>query len=266
MAKIQLDHVSYSYPNRGRPAEVLHDLNLTVERGEFVCVLGRSGCGKTTLLRLLAGLDLPTRGAVRIDGEAVTGPGTDRSIVFQSYTLFPWMTARQNVLFGIQQTGKWGRAEARRLADAFLRKVELAEAADKYPYQLSGGMRQRVAIARSLAMDTEILLLDEPFGALDTRIRRELQEFMDALRWRDGQAEKTVVFVTHDIDEALYLADRIVYMTPGRIAADLPVPLPRPRKDLGPAERAQRDALRRALVELFDREEDAPCRCAADAS
>lgn len=266
MAKIQLDHVSYSYPNHGRPAEVLHDLNLTIERGEFVCVVGRSGCGKTTLLRLLAGLDFPTQGIVRIDGEPVDGPGTDRSIVFQSYTLFPWMTARQNILFGIQQTGKWGRADARRLADAFLQKVELTDAADKYPYQLSGGMRQRVAIARSLAMDTEILLLDEPFGALDAKIRGELQEFMDTLRWGGGQSEKTVVFVTHDIDEALYLADRIIYMTPGRIASDIPVLLPRPRNRLLPEEREQMEALRRELLGLFDREEGAPCWRAAGVS
>lgn len=223
MAVIELEHISFCYEAHGQSFQALDDLNVTIRNGEFVCILGRSGCGKTTLLRLLAGLQMPTRGQVRIDERPVTGPGLDRAVVFQSYTLFPWMTARENILFGIRQARKdLSRRQAQETAEYFLREVDMQDAADAYPCRMSGGMRQRVAIARALAMDPDILLLDEPFGALDARIRRELQELLTRLWGRDGGKRKTVVFVTHDLHEAASLASRILYMSPGRITADLP--------------------------------------------
>lgn len=247
MSRIELDHIRYAYIDHGQSFQALEDVNVTINHGEFVCILGRSGCGKTTLLRLIAGLQMPQQGNICIDGKEVVGPDTDRAVVFQNYTLFPWMTALKNVQFGVQQAHKnLSRAEAQSVAAEFLKKVGMADAAKKYPYQLSGGMRQRVAIARALAMDTEILLLDEPFGALDARNRRELQDLLAQL-WSNGITPKTVVFVTHDITEAALLADRILYMTPGRIAADIPVDLPRPRNELSD----ELKALRNQLLELF---------------
>lgn len=252
MAKLELDRVSYRYA--GQPGEemALREISLKVEEGEFLCVLGRSGCGKSTLLRLLAGLALPTKGKVLLNGGPVTGPGTDRAMVFQNYTLFPWLSARRNVEFGIRQARpSLSRAQVREAAELFLDQVDMLPDAGKYPYQLSGGMRQRVAIARSLAMDTEILLMDEPFGALDPRIRRELQELTEAL---SGGGKKTVVFVTHDVREAVYLADRVVYMEPCGIARELTVPLAKPRNRLSPDERAQLKMISGELQELFEHE------------
>lgn len=258
MAKIELDHVTYTYPGQPGAAPVLRDLSLTIGDGEFVCIVGASGCGKTTLLRLMAGLTFPTAGAVRIGGGTVTGPGTDRSIVFQNYTLFPWMTARRNVEFGIRQArpGR-SRAEIRGSADAVLRQVGMLDSADKYPFQLSGGMRQRVAIARALAMDTDIVLLDEPFGALDTRIRGELQILLETVH----MGRKTVVFVTHDIHEAVLLADRVLYMTSGMVSYELPIRLPRPRSRLDAAGLEQVCACRRALLARFQPDSNATCGC-----
>lgn len=253
MAKIELDHVTYSYAGQRNGSSVLQDISLTIEDGEFVCIVGQSGCGKTTLLRLLAGLTFPTEGTVRINGQSITGPDTDRSIVFQNYTLFPWMSVRRNVEFGIRQAQpSRSRVQLRQTAEDFLQKVDMLKDAEKYPYQLSGGMQQRVAIARALAMDTDILLMDEPFGALDTRIRRELQILLESLRCSEGGKRKTMVFVTHDIHEAVFLADRILYMTPGRIFQTLPVPLPRPRGTLNDGDAARMGAIRRELLDLFD--------------
>lgn len=252
MKKIELAHVSYGYQAHGRRDEVLHDVSLSVEPGEFVCIVGQSGCGKTTLLRLLAGLALPDEGTVRIDGAPVAGPGADRAIVFQNYTLFPWMTARKNVRFGIRQARReLTREQINRRADEFLERVDMLHAADKYPYQLSGGMRQRVALARSLAMDTDILLLDEPFGALDARIRGELQQLVETL-CSGGRERKTVIFVTHDIHEAVFLADRVLYMEGGRLLRELPVGLPRPRCALCAADTERLCASRRELLRYFD--------------
>ena len=247
MSVIELNRVRFSYQDHGQSFQALEDVNVTIHEGEFVCILGRSGCGKTTLLRLIAGLQLPQYGEVCVNKTPVLGPGTDRAVVFQSYTLFPWMTARKNVQFGIQQAHKEiSKTDAQRTAMEYLELVGMAEAANKYPFQLSGGMQQRVAIARALAMDTDILLLDEPFGALDARNRRELQNLLEQL-WSTAEKRKTVIFVTHDISEAALLADRILYMTPGKIATDIRVDLPRPRKE----QSEELKALKRQLLELF---------------
>lgn len=257
MAKIELQHVSFSYP--GTEAKAIDDLSLKVHEGELVCVVGCSGCGKTTLLRLLAGLSTPTRGVIRINGQPVKGPGRDRTVVFQEYTLFPWMTALRNIQFGIEQTGRWGKLQAKQRARAFLKRVGLETAASQYPHQLSGGMRQRVSIARSLAMDTDILLLDEPFSALDAKSRSNLQLFLESIRLDDTARDRTMIFVTHSMNEALFLADRIVYMAEGRITAEFPIELPRPRSTLTPDESERLGTMRRELFRLFDQEEDPAC-------
>ncbi|MFR7989904.1 MAG: ABC transporter ATP-binding protein [Anaerovoracaceae bacterium] len=211
---IELESVDFKYP--GNSTNILEDFNLTVEDGEFLCVIGHSGCGKSTLLRLVAGLDLPQKGEIRIDGSPITGPGAERTIVFQQYSLFPWLTVKKNVLFALKKSGKYGKKEASARAELFLEKTGLRDHMDKYPYQLSGGMRQRTAIARALALDSPFLLLDEPFGALDTKIRKELQTLLKDL-WEKGEQKKTVIFVTHDLDEAMIMGSRIVFIRDGKV-------------------------------------------------
>jgi ABC-type nitrate/sulfonate/bicarbonate transport system ATPase subunit len=204
------------------------DINLSIEPNEFVAVVGRSGCGKTTLLNMIAGLLKPTKGAILIDGKPVEGPGPDRGMVFQNSALFPWLTAIGNIEFGPKNTGM-SREERRRLAQDLIELVHLAGFENKYPRELSGGMRQRVAIARALAMDPDILLMDEPFGALDELTRADMQD--ELLRiWQ--ARKKTVVFITHSIMEALYLSDRIVVLSPhpGRMRLKVDVDMPRPRQ------------------------------------
>lgn len=211
----------------GAAVVALDGIDLDIEPGELICLLGPSGCGKSTLLNAVAGFTLPTTGEIVADGRVVTGPGPDRGMVFQEYALFPWMTVRANVAFGLQM-----RSAARKQIDetvvALLAKLRLSDFADRFPKDLSGGMRQRVAIARILALDSPILLMDEPFGALDALTRRNLQD--ELLRtW--SELRKTILFVTHGIEESIYLADRIVVMTyrPGRVKAIIPVTLERPR-------------------------------------
>jgi NitT/TauT family transport system ATP-binding protein len=205
----------------------LHRVSFEVRKREFISVIGPSGCGKSTLIRILAGLDYPTSGVVRLDGRAVQGPGADRGMVFQAYTLFPWLTVKKNVMFGLKMKGV-ARAEAERLAIEWLGVVGLADAADKYPGQLSGGMKQRVAIARALANDPRILLMDEPFGALDAQTRCSMQAHLLRI-WE--AVDVTVLFITHDLEEAIYLSDRIVVLgsNPGRIVEIIDVPVSRPR-------------------------------------
>ena len=215
MSKLQIENLSYAYAQE----EVLKGLNLTIEEGEFLCILGHSGCGKSTLLNLLAGLTKPNAGQILKDGKPLTGPGTDRGVVFQNYSLFPWMTVERNVTFAVEKTGRFTKEEAIVRANEFLEKVDMTAHKKKYPYQLSGGMRQRTAIARALAMDADILLLDEPFGALDTKIRAELQKLLRQL-WSQGE-KKTIVFVTHDLEEAMILASRIVFIREGTIKEDI---------------------------------------------
>lgn len=257
MPAVRFDHVSYSYVDADGAYPALDDVDLSIADGEFVCLVGHSGCGKSTLLNLLAGLALPTRGSVLIDGRPVSGPGPDRSIVFQSYSLFPWQTALKNVMFSITQTDRSAaKAEARARAMGLLAQVGVAEAADRYPFQLSGGMRQRVAIARALAVDAPVMLLDEPFGALDPMIRRRLQNLLLDL-WR-GSCCKTAVFVTHDIDEAFVLADRIVFMEPRRVAASFELPPDRARDADALNRNAETRAVKDELLALFER--TAPAR------
>ena len=226
--KIEIEHVSFEYIGKKTNFPALNDININIEEGEFICLLGNSGCGKSTLLSILSGLNKPSSGRLLIDGNEVVGPGVDRAVVFQHYSLFPWLTAKGNVLFGIKQSGKkYSKAERNELANNYLKSVELFEAKDKYPNELSGGMQQRVAVARARALESNILLMDEPFGAIDPKLRLELQELVLKL---SKENKKTVIFVTHDIDEALLLADRIFVMEPGKIKEELKVNLKTPRK------------------------------------
>ncbi len=229
MSGLVLEGVSRTFPGaRGAPStRALEPTSLAVPDNDFVAILGPSGCGKSTLLRIVAGLDRPSTGRVLLDGREVSGPGPDRGMVFQSYTLFPWLTVARNIAFGLRERGV-PAAERERIVAAYVAKVGLTGFERHFPRQLSGGMQQRTAIARALANEPLILLLDEPFGALDNQTRSLMQELLLAI-W---EAERTtVLFVTHDIEEAIFLANRVVVMTarPGRIKADVAVPLPHPR-------------------------------------
>jgi len=231
--KIEIKDLTVNYIENKRSFNALHNVSFGVGSGEFVSVIGASGCGKSTLLSVLEGLYAPAGGTVQIDGKELHGTGKDRGVVFQHYSLFPWMTTKKNIEFGIKQTRSGiKRTERSRIADEYLTKVGLSEFGGKYPSQLSGGMQQRAAIARALAMDTEILLMDEPFSAIDAKNRVILQELLLKLWEGDGSDKrKTVVFVTHDIDEAILLSDRIVVLTshPGTVNEILNVPFERPR-------------------------------------
>ena len=231
--KIEIKDLTVNYIENKKSFNALHDVSFGVGRGEFVSVIGASGCGKSTLLSVLEGLYAPAGGKVQIDGKELHGTGTERGVVFQHYSLFPWMTTKKNIEFGIKQTHHdIKRRERAKIAEEFLSKVGLAEFGGKYPSQLSGGMQQRAAIARALAMDTEILLMDEPFSAIDPKNRVILQELLLSLWEGDGEEErKTVVFVTHDIDEAILLSDKIVVLTahPGTVNEVVNVPFDRPR-------------------------------------
>lgn len=213
MEKIKLDEISFSYQQQKNSILIINNVSLSVNAGEFVSIIGPSGCGKSTLLSLLAGLNFPTGGQILLDGKTVRGTGKERSVVFQHYSLFPWMTARKNIIFGLKQLEQQKtQKEMARIADEYLELVGLKDVGHKYPNQLSGGMQQRVAIARAFAMDSDILLMDEPFSAVDAKNRMALQELLLSL-WDNGQKKKTVVFVTHDVDEAILLSDRIIVMS-----------------------------------------------------
>jgi NitT/TauT family transport system ATP-binding protein len=207
--------------------EALRNINFKIHRREFVCVIGASGCGKSTLIRTLAGLETQSAGEVLLDGKPVQGPGRDRGMVFQGYSLFPWLTVKRNVMFGPQMSGH-GFDAAERDARQWLELVGLTKFADSYPHQLSGGMRQRVAIARALVNQPRILLMDEPFGALDAQTRSKMQSHLLDI-WRN--IDITILFITHDLDEAIYLADRILVLKPhpGEVLEFIEVPVPRPR-------------------------------------
>ena len=226
-AHVSVQNVSKRFGDDANAIAALQDIHLEIARGEFVCLLGPSGCGKSTLLNMIAGFIAPTAGSVRVDGVKVTAPGPDRGMVFQEYALFPWMTVEQNVAFGLTIKGMT-RADIAARVGELLKLLKLGEFRARFPKDLSGGMRQRVAIARVLALDSPILLMDEPFGALDALTRRTLQDELLRL-W--SELRRTVVFVTHSIEEAIYLADRVVVMTyrPGTVKRDQPIALTRPR-------------------------------------
>jgi NitT/TauT family transport system ATP-binding protein len=255
LSNIEVDNLTVNYTAKNHSFTALEDVSFSIEAGEFVSIIGSSGCGKSTLLSILEGINTPTKGEIRIDGKPINGTGTDRGVVFQHYSLFPWMTARKNIAFGIKQVKKdLSKSERLNIADKFLDKVGLEEFKDKYPSQLSGGMQQRVAIARALAMNTDILLMDEPFGAIDAKNRTILQELLLKLWEGDGtQEKKTVVFVTHDIDEAILLSDRIIMMTanPGKVRKEIPVPFERPRNRSELVQTSEYGKFRNKLINLF---------------
>ena len=230
MSKLLIEDVSRTFPPAragGEPTRALLPVSLTVGENDFITILGPSGCGKSTLLRIVAGLDRASSGRVLLDGKPVTGPGPDRGMVFQSYTLFPWLTVIDNIAFGLRERGMQSE-QYRHLAQAWCERVGLAGFEQHYPKQLSGGMQQRTAIARVLANDPSIMLLDEPFGALDNQTRALMQETLLNIWERE---RKTVLFVTHDIEEAIFLASRVIVVSarPGRIKADVAIDLPYPR-------------------------------------
>lgn len=248
--KISINHVEKIFKGHEKETVALNGVDLDIYENEFVCVVGPSGCGKTTLLNIIAGLEKPTRGSVTMNDEPIIGPGNDRGVIFQQYALFPWLTTRKNIEFGFHflkkedvrtvtdpSTGKtveekyyrkYTKEEQHDLAEKYIKMVDLQDFADSYPKELSGGMKQRVAIARGYAVNPEVLLMDEPFGALDAQTRAQLQE--DLLKtWE--QERKTCFFITHDVEEAVLLATRVIVMSarPGRIKEIIPIDLPYPR-------------------------------------
>jgi len=248
-SQIKVADVDKVFSAGEREVIALRDINLDIPQGQFVCLLGPSGCGKSTLLNAIAGFSLPSSGAITTDGKLVMAPGPDRGMVFQEYALFPWMTVEQNVAFGLEIKGM-KQAEIRQRVAGLLDKLGLTDFKSRFPKDLSGGMRQRVAIARVLALDSPIMLMDEPFGALDALTRRNLQD--ELLRiW--AELKKTIIFVTHSIEEAIYMADRIVVMTyrPGTVKRDLMVELPRLRDPSAP----EFNALKRELGQLVMEEQ-----------
>lgn len=225
--KVHVDHVVKKFATSKGETVALNGVDLDIHENEFVCVVGPSGCGKSTLLNIIGGLETPTEGTVTVDGKEVEGPGPDRGIVFQQYALFPWLTVEENVKFGLKLQKK-PKDEVDEIAHRYIKMVELEDFAKSYPKELSGGMKQRVAIARAYAMNPHVLLMDEPFGALDAQTRTQLQSEL-LKTWQDEK--KTCFFVTHDIEEAIILAQRVVimYARPGRVKEIVPIDIGYPR-------------------------------------
>ena len=224
---VKIDHVEKIYQGRSGEVVALNGVDMEIRENEFVCVVGPSGCGKSTLLNIIAGLERPTSGRVCVKGKEVVNPGSERGVIFQQYALFPWLTVKKNVKFGLKLRGV-KEPELTVIADKYIRLVGLEEFGDSYPKELSGGMKQRVAIARAYAVNPEILLMDEPFGALDAQTRTQLQtELLET--WE--KEKKTCFFITHDVEEAIILAQRVVIMSarPGRVKEIVPVNIPYPR-------------------------------------
>jgi len=241
MALLEVKGVFKLFQVNGNQMEALKNINLDIEENEFVCFIGPSGCGKTTLLRIIAGLEEPSSGEILIEGQPIKGPGPERGMVFQEYSLFPWRTVLDNVAFGLELKGI-SKDERHEKARQYLKMVELERFEERHPHELSGGMKQRVAIARALVNDPIAILMDEPFGALDAQTRNIMQS--ELLRiWEEEK--KTVVFVTHSVDEAIYLADRIVIMSarPGKIKDVIKIELLRPRSRTSPQVNAIRDRI-----------------------
>jgi nitrate/nitrite transport system ATP-binding protein len=252
---LQLDHIGKTFTRGSATTEVLRDIRMTIERGEYVSIIGHSGCGKSTLLNIVAGLTTATVGGALLEGREVNSPGPDRAVVFQNHSLLPWLTVYDNVKLGVNKVFRSkSRAERHDWTMHNLDLVQMAHARDKRPNEISGGMKQRVGIARALAMEPKVLLLDEPFGALDALTRAHLQDSVMALHQKLGN---TVLMITHDVDEAVLLSDRIVMMTNGpsaTIGEILEVPLPRPRKRLELAANASYLKCRQRVLEfLYER-------------
>ena len=224
---VQIKDVSVRFGSKGRMTEAASRVSLEVQPGEFVSIIGPSGCGKSTLLNIVAGFITPSEGEALLDGQPIGGPGADRGVVFQQYSLFPWMTVRKNVEFGLKMKGL-GQNQREAAARSLLGMAGLLAFENHYPDQLSGGMKQRVGIVRALATSPQVMLMDEPFGALDSQTRTVMQEILTNL-WQ--QLQLSVLFITHDIEEAIFLSEKVYVMTarPGRIKAEIPIPLPRPR-------------------------------------
>jgi nitrate/nitrite transport system ATP-binding protein len=252
-SSLHINDVSMVFDTQKGPFHALDHIDLHIAAGQFVCLIGHSGCGKSTLLNLVAGLTTPTSGQVLCDNDLIKGPGPDRGMVFQHHSLLPWMTCHENILLGVRRVfgHKEDKAALLRRTDAALAQVHLEHAAHKYPAEISGGMKQRVGIARALAIEPRVLLMDEPFGALDELTRASLQ---DELMRIASETHSTVVMVTHDIDEAILLSDRIIMMTNGpkaQIGEDLAIKLARPRDRLALASDAEYAEYRRQLLEFL---------------
>jgi NitT/TauT family transport system ATP-binding protein len=245
---LEIDRLGRQFTGSHGPVTALRDIALKIHRRELVCVIGPSGCGKSTLIRIIAGLDEPTTGRMLVDGKETSGPCPERGMVFQGYTLFPWLTVKRNVMFGLEMGGM-DRTQAEGEALQWIDLVGLTRFKDAYPAQLSGGMKQRVAIARALAPNPRVLLMDEPFGALDAQTRAQMQAHLLEI-WRN--VDVTILFITHDLDEAIFLADRIVVLKahPGEIQEIIEVPVPRPRS-LAQVNTPEFLATRRRLDELI---------------
>lgn len=227
LTKLKIDGVKKVYNTRNGDVVALNGVDLDIKENEFICVVGPSGCGKSTLLNIIAGLEMPTEGAVYIDNKKIEGTGVERGVVFQQYALFPWMTVLKNVMFGPRLQGK-SKEEAEEIAMKYIKMVQLEDFINHYPKELSGGMKQRVAIARAYAVNPEVLLMDEPFGALDAQTRTQLQtELLET--WEKEQ--KTCFFITHDVEEAIILAEKVIIMSarPGRIKDIVDIDIPYPR-------------------------------------
>ncbi|MDV0447653.1 Aliphatic sulfonates import ATP-binding protein SsuB [Methanosarcinaceae archaeon Ag5] len=259
MAGLKIENLEKKFVKKGKGKEedsfvlAIQDIDLNVKDGEFVTILGPSGCGKTTLLRIIAGLETYSDGNIILNGEKITGPSPKRGMVFQEYSLFPWKTVIENVMFGPLMQGA-SKEEAKQKAIPYIDLVGLADFMNSYPYELSGGMKQRVAIARALANEPDIILMDEPFGALDAQTRNNLQK--ELLRiWQEEK--RTIIFVTHSVDEAVFLSDRIIILTgrPGTVKKEIPINIPRPRDRTRPEE----NAIRNEVLQLLD-----SARCAID--
>ena len=245
---LEIDGLGREFPGEAGPVTALRNISVRIHRRELVCVIGPSGCGKSTLIRIIAGLDAQTTGRMLVDGKETSGPCPERGMVFQGYTLFPWLTVKRNIMFGLEMEGM-GREPASREARQWIELVGLKKFEDSYPHQLSGGMKQRVAIARALAPNPRVLLMDEPFGALDAQTRAQMQAHLLEI-WRN--VDVTILFITHDLDEAIFLADRIVVLKahPGEVQEIIEVPVPRPRR-LSQVSSDEFLATRRRLEELI---------------
>ncbi len=245
---LEIEHLGRQFPGQAGPVTALRDISLKIHRRELVCVIGPSGCGKSTLIRIIAGLDDPSTGRMLVDGKETSGPCPERGMVFQGYTLFPWLSVKRNIMFGLEMGGM-ARDQADAEARQWIDLVGLTKFANNYPHQLSGGMKQRVAIARALAPNPRVLLMDEPFGALDAQTRAQMQAHLLEI-WRN--VDVTILFITHDLDEAIFLADRIVVLKahPGEVQEIIEVPVPRPRH-LSQVTSPEFLATRRRLDELI---------------